>query len=100
MSTVKTPILKKIVTLLLLAIPVAIFGLKRLVRYTKGKPRVSPATLFLLGSFFFLTGNPIDQLWFGNLTLDIQLNDTYFVIAPVHVMLVLTLIFLVFFAIY
>ena len=35
---------------LLLAIPVAIFALKRLVRYAKGKPGVSPATLFLLGS--------------------------------------------------
>jgi heme/copper-type cytochrome/quinol oxidase subunit 1 len=85
---------------LLLAIPVAIFALKRLVRYAKGKPGVSPATLFLLGSFFFLTGDFIDPLRLGNSTLDIQLNDTYFVIAHAHVIFFLTLIFLGFSAIY
>jgi cytochrome c oxidase subunit 1 len=84
----------------LMAIPAAIFALKRLARYRKGKPIVSPATLFLLGSFFFLTANFIDHQTLPVSTVDILLHDTIFVIAHIHIMIFFMLIFLAFSIIY
>jgi cytochrome c oxidase subunit 1 len=87
---------------LLIAIPLTVFTIKRLARYGKDRPGFSPATLFALGFFLFLTGNFIDTLVFGSstLTLDFQVYDTLFVIAHAHLLIFFAGIALAFSAVY
>jgi len=79
---------------LLIATPLAILTVRRLTRYYEGKSRFSPATIFFLGFFIFLIGNVVNRLAFGPFTMDFQFHDTLFVIADIHVMIFIALMFL------
>ena len=65
-----------------------------------GRTRFTPAVLFALAFFVFFTGGLIVEPVFGSSTIDIQLHDTYFVIANIHAMIFLALLSLIFSAVY
>jgi cytochrome c oxidase subunit I len=79
---------------LLISIPLTIISVKWLVKQYNVRYLFSPAAVFLLGSFIFLTGDITNERFFGHSTLDIQLHDTLFVIANAHLMIFFALIFL------
>lgn len=85
---------------LLIGIPLVVFMVKKLVRYCKGRINFTLDILFALGFFIFLTGDLFYEFFFGISTIDIQLHDTYFVIANTHISIFFSLILLVFSAIY
>jgi cytochrome c oxidase subunit 1 len=85
---------------LLIGIPLAIFAIKKLIRYCKGWISFTPDILFALAFFIFSTAEPFVGPLFGPATIDIQLHDTYFVIANTHIMILLAVISLVFSAVY
>ena len=96
------PFLGLIVVLLslLIGIPLAFFSIKKLVRYCRGSVSFTPDILFSLAFFIFSIGGFFVGPLFGPTTIDIQLHDTYFVIANAHVMILLALVSLIFSAVY
>ena len=85
---------------LVIGIPLVVFAFKKLVRNCKGKISFTPAVLFVLAFLILLSGDFMYTLFFGYSTLHIQIHDTYFVLANVHVMIFHALICLVFSAVY
>lgn len=62
--------------------------------------RLTPAMAFIFGLFVLLIGGLMNTVIYGNSTLDIQLHDTYFVIAHGHLISFFALLFLAFAAVY
>jgi cytochrome c oxidase subunit I len=62
--------------------------------------RLTPAMAFFFGLFVLLVGDLINTVFVGTSTLDIQLHDTYFVIAHVHLLFLFGMLFLGFAAVY
>jgi cytochrome c oxidase subunit I len=85
---------------LLIGMPIIVFVVKKLIRYCRGRIRFTPAILFELAFLIFLTGYVFTEIFFGHSTTDIQLHDTYFVIANAHITIFLALLSLVFSAVY
>jgi cytochrome c oxidase subunit 1 len=75
------------------------FG-KRIVRWYNSLFESVLAPLFLLGSFIFLIEYFYAGWIFGRSTFDIQLHDTYYVIAGEHLIVAAAFIFLLFTGIY
>jgi len=82
--------------LLLLPIPLTFLSVKWLTKKYKVRHLLSPAAVFLLGFFIFLTADIVNQSVLASSTLDIQFNDTYFVIGHTFLMIFFALIFLSF----
>lgn len=59
---------------------------------------LNPTNLFASGSIIFLSLGLLSQLFFGDASVDIQLHNTYFIVAYVHLFYTVALI-LGFFAI-
>ena len=89
-----------VVLSLLVGIPLAIFAIKRLVGLLSSEGSMDPETVFVLGAFIFLIGGLVNQLFFRQTTLDIQVHDTLFVIAHTHVTIFVALLLLFFAGVY
>lgn len=91
-----------LVLLLLILVPVMIFSFRWLARrpLVRQSLRLTPAMAFVFGLFVLLIGQLMNTMRFGPSTLDIQLHDTYYVIAQRHVIGFFTLLFLGFAAVY
>jgi cytochrome c oxidase subunit 1 len=94
-----TPFLSSVVGVLslLILVPVVFLSFSWTARRTVGR---SPAMAFVFGLLVLLVEDLLNTLKNGASTLDIQLNDTYIVIAHVHLILFSGLLFLAFAVVY
>lgn len=85
---------------LLIAIPSAVKVFNWLATIWRGNLRFTPAMLFSIGFVSLFISGGLTGIWLGNSTLDIQLHDTYFVVAHFHLVMGVAAMFGMFAGIY
>ncbi|MEH0007971.1 MAG: cbb3-type cytochrome c oxidase subunit I [Flavobacteriales bacterium] len=87
-------------TTLLIAIPSAVKAFNYITTLWKGNLRLSPAMLFSIGLVSTFIAGGLTGIILGDDALDINVHDTYFVIAHFHIVMGLSAIFGMFAGIY
>jgi len=87
-------------TTLLIAIPSAVKVFNYLATIWKGNLRLSPGMLFALGMVSLFISGGLTGLILGDSALDINIHDTYFVVAHFHIVMGASAIFGMFAGVY
>ncbi len=83
------PFLGSVFTLLtlIIAVPSAVKGFNYITTMWRGNIVFTPAMLFAIGLVSFFVSGGVTGIILGNSALDIQLHDTYFVVAHFHLVM-------------
>jgi cytochrome c oxidase subunit 1 len=85
---------------LVIAVPSAVKVFNYLTTLWRGNIRFTPAMLFAIGLVSFFISGGLTGIYLGNAALDINLHDTYFVVAHFHLVMGSAAIFGMFSGIY
>ena len=72
---------------LIIAVPSAVKGFNYVTTMWKGNIIFTPAMLFSIGLVSFFVSGGVTGIILGNSAIDIQLHDTYFVVAHFHIVM-------------
>jgi cytochrome c oxidase subunit 1 len=87
-------------TTLIIAIPTAIKVYNWVLTLYRGNIHLTVPMLFAIGFIFTFTHGGLTGLFLGNVTIDLPLSDTYFVVAHFHMVMGVSPIMVLFAAIY
>jgi cytochrome c oxidase subunit 1 len=87
-------------TTLIIAVPTAIKVYNWVLTLWRGNIRLNVPMMFAIGFIFTFINGGLTGLFLGNVTIDLPLSDTYFVVAHFHMVMAVSPILVVFGAIY